>query len=246
MAAINVVRALAVVDAKSVARDSLLRAMIFVPLGLAAAARWVFPPALARIGALLDIDLLSVYPQFMGYVILLLAPVICSLVVGFLLLDQRDDQTLRALQVTPLSLQHYLMYRLAMPMLLSVLLTLVALPLSGLAHLRPLPLLAVVLVAAPVAPIMALFLGAFAANKVQGFALQKALGVLLVAPALAAFTPMPWRLLLGFVPTYWPAAFFWEMQASSAGAWRTLAVGLAYHALLLVLLTRRLIAVVHR
>ncbi len=246
MSTLNAVHAFAVVDAKSVGRDSLLRAMVFVPIGLAAAARWIFPAALARIGLLLDIDVLSVYPPLMGYIILLLAPVICSLVVGFLLLDQRDDSTLRALQVTPLPLQQYLMYRLAMPMLLSVVLTLVALPLSGLAKLEPLALLAVVLAAAPIAPMMALFLAAFAANKVQGFALQKALGVLLVAPALAAFAPMPWRLLLGIVPTYWPARYFWELQAATPASWQTLAIGLVYHGLLVALLIRRFMTVVHR
>ena len=78
-------------DALSVSRDTLLRGMVIVPLMLAIAARWVFPPAIAQAGALLPFDLRPIYPQFMSYVLLLLAPAICGMVVGFTLLDQRDD-----------------------------------------------------------------------------------------------------------------------------------------------------------
>jgi fluoroquinolone transport system permease protein len=38
-------------------------------------------------------------------------PALVGMVIGFLLLDQRDDQTLAALQVTPLTLNGYLIYR---------------------------------------------------------------------------------------------------------------------------------------
>ena len=232
-------RALSAADALSVGRDTLLRAMVFVPLALAIAARWVFPPALARVAGLLSFDLLALYPQLMSYVLLLLAPTICGMVVGFVLLDQRDDHTLAAMQVTPLPLQGYLAYRLAAPMLLSLLMTLAALPLAGLMPLGPLELVALALAAAPLAPLTALFLAGFAANKVQGFALQKALGVLLLAPYLAALLPGRWELLAALVPTYWPAALLWELQDQAGYTWALLPIGLAYQAALLAGLLRR-------
>ena len=145
----------------------------------------------------------------MSYVLLLLPPAICGMVVGFILLDQRDDHTLTALRVTPLPLTGYLVYRLAAPMLLGVGMTLIALPLAGLVPLGPLELLGLALAAAPLAPLTALFLAAFAANKVQGFALQKALGLFLIAPFLGTLLPPPWQAVLWLVPTYWPAALLW-------------------------------------
>lgn len=238
-------RALSAADALNVGRDTLLRAMVFLPLGLAAAARWVFPPALARLAGLLPFDLLSLYPQLMSYVLLLLAPTICGMVVGFVLLDQRDDHTLAAMQVTPLPLRDYLAYRLTAPMLLSLLMTLAALPLAGLLPLSPLALLGLALAAAPLAPLVALFLAGFAANKVQGFALQKALGVLLLAPYLAALLPGRWELLAGLVPTYWPAALLWGLQAQADYTWALLPIGLAYQAALLAGLLRRFERVTH-
>jgi len=243
---LKTLRALSVVDALSVSRDSLLRGMILVPLGLAVAARWLFPPAVAPIGALLHTDLQALYPQLMSYVLLLLAPTICGMVVGFILLDQRDDGTLTALQVTPLPLTSYLAYRLATPMLLSLAMTLIALPLSGLVALSPIELLLVALGAAPLAPLSALFLSAYAANKVQGFAIQKAMGVFLLAPFIGALLPMPWQLLTGLVPTYWPAALLWALDAGAAHAWALLPIGLAYQGVLLLGLLRRFKRIMHQ
>jgi fluoroquinolone transport system permease protein len=236
---------LGTMDALSVSRDTLLRAMVIVPLVLAVAARWVFPSAIEQAGPLLPFDVQSVYPQFMSYVLLLLAPTICGMVVGFTLLDQRDDRTLTALQVTPLPLGVYLTYRLATPMLLSIAMTLVALPLSGQANLNIVELLVVSLATAPLAPIVALFLGAYAANKVQGFALQKALSVFFIAPCIGIIFPMPWRLLTGLVPTYWPVALLWGLQDGTYHAWFLLPVGLIYQIGLLVGLLRRFNRIVH-
>ena len=52
----------------------------------------------------------------MGFLPLMVAGMVGT-VVGFLLLDQRDDQTMTALLVTPLSLGDYLRYRMTLPML---------------------------------------------------------------------------------------------------------------------------------
>ena len=245
MISLKTLRTLSTMDALSVSRDTLLRGMVIVPLILAIAARWVFPPAIEQAGTLLPFDLRSIYPQFMSYVLLLLAPAICGMVVGFALLDQRDDHTLTALQVTALPLGVYLTYRLATPMVLSFAMALIALPLSGQANLNILELLIVSLAAAPLAPIVALFLGAYAANKVQGFALQKALSVLLIAPFIGNLFPMPWKLLAGLVPTYWPAALLWALQAGTSYAWVLLPVGLLYQVMLLMGLLRRFNRVVH-
>ena len=100
--------------------------------------------------------------------------------------------------------------------------------------------------AAPIAPLTALFLGTFAANKVQGFAIQKALGVFLIAPFIAALVPMPWRLLAGLVPTFWPAALLEVVSSGADHAWIVFLAGLAYQCLLLLLLLRRFKRVVHR
>jgi fluoroquinolone transport system permease protein len=238
-------RALGPIDALSVRRDALLRWVLVLPLLVAVAARLVLPGFLARAGESLQRDLLGLYAPLVGVELLLFAPALAGMVAGFLLLDQRDDRTLTALQVTPLPLTWYLAFRLAAPVALSVALTLVTFPLAGITQLGA-GVLLVAVAAAPLAPLMALALGAFAGNKVQGFALVKGLGVVLPAPLLAYFVDAPWTAALAVVPTYWPARLYWALLDSAPQAWLFLAGGLVYQAVLLALLLRRFDAALHR
>ena len=230
----------------SIRRDPLLRWMVVVPILIALPARWGLPTLTVRIGELTRADLIVYYPMIMSYALLILAPLMSGMVVGFLLLDQRDDRTLMALQISPLPLNSYLAYRLAGPMLVSAAVTLVALPLAGVGQTGLVSLLIASLAAAPLAPIVALALGAFAANKVQGFALTKLSGVFLIAPLLAYLVPPEWQLAFGIVPTYWPARVYWMLSAGEPGFWMYLLAGMAYQVLLLVLLLRRFNCVVSR
>lgn len=241
----HVVRALGPIDVKSVRRDSMLRWLIAYPVIIALLVRWGVPAVGAWLQGRYGFDLVPYYALLMSFV-LLSVPSITGVVIGFLLLDQRDDNTLTALQVTPLSLNGYLAYRITIPMLLSVLMTVGLVPLAGLVEMGFVALLVAALAAAPHAALYAFFLAAFAANKVQGFALVKALGVLALPPILAYFVSPPFQWAAGVVPQYWPAKLFWMLEAGEAHAWLYLLLGLAYQILLLTLLARRLNTVLHR
>lgn len=237
-------RALGPIDARNLGRDPLLRWMLVLPVLFALLFRVVAGLAadwLARHGIVLE----AYHPMIASFVVLI-APMLCGVVVGFLLLDQKDDGTLQALRVTPLTPGAWLAYRIGGPMILSILLTPVMLAVSGFSTVGLGDQLLAGAVAAPLAPAFALFMPAFAANKVQGFALMKAAGVVNWPPILAWFVAGPWQLAFGVVPTYWPARLYWSLEG---GAWAvgpgTLViqalVGVAYPALLIVLFHRRFI-----
>ena len=100
------------------------------------------------------------------------------------------------------------------------------------------PLCAVLLLAAVETPVMSLFLASFAENKVQGFALVKGVGAVLLAPVAAWFVDPPWQLLAGVVPSYWPLRAYWSAAEPGPAFWIYLALGFAYHAALLLWLLR--------
>ena len=93
--------------------------------------------------------------------------------------------------------------------------------------------------AAPMAPLFALFVVGFAANKVQGFALMKGVGVINWPPALAYFLDLKWQLVCGIVPTYWPSKVFWMLSRDEPGWWPFAVVALLYQGVLVVALVRR-------
>ena len=116
----------------------------------------------------------------------------------------------------------------------------------GLVEVSAAALLVVALVASPIAPFYALLLAAFSDNKVQGFALMKAAGILSWPPVIAYFLPTVWQWVMGIVPLYWPAKVFWMFATGEDGWAGYAAVGLGYQALLVAWLLRRFQRVVQR
>lgn len=237
------VQALGSVDLRSVQRDPLLRIMPFLPILVGILVRIAGQTAVSQIDKQFGVPIDFYFPLIAGYVLLLIAPMITGMVVGFLLLDQKDDRTLMAMRVTPLSQANYLAYRLAMPMLVSALVTWPAMSIAGLAISRAWLMLPLLLLSALVAPFMALTLGTFATNKVQGFALAKALNILMIAPVIAAFTPRPWQWLFGVLPTFWPARLLWTIHFGESTVAPIMALGILVEGVMLLWLLGRFVNV---
>ena len=240
---LTAIRALGPVDLRSIWRDPMLRWFAFLPLALALVLRLLAEPLLGRLSTWLDVDLAWAIEPLLGFILLMIAPALTGIVIGFLLLDHRDEGTLAALGVTPLTTSGYLAYRLTVPMLVAFAATLLMFPLTGVPVRTGVVVLAA-LAAAPAAPLLALFLAAFARNKVQGFALMKASGVLIWPPVAAVFVPMPWQLLFGISPVYWPARVYWAALDGDTAWALWLLPALAFQGWLIWLLLRRYARVV--
>lgn len=239
MLQIRALRALGAIDAESLWADLLLRWMAVLPLVVALAVRAVLPAVLVKVSELAGVELAWLQPLLAGYVVVALAPLLAGSVVGFLLLDQRDDRTLLALRVTPLPLGVYLAYRLALPTAAALVATLAAVAVAGGLGLTPATALLAALASAPLAPLAALALAAFARNKVEGLALMKVAGVPLMAPLAGLFLPPLWRAPLHLLPTYQVARAVWALQ-SGAAPWSALLAGWGLALLLAALLLLRL------
>ena len=183
---------------------------------------------------------LNLYDPLILSFFVLTMPTLVGAIIGFLLLDQRDDQTLTALQVTPLTLRGYLFYRALAPMLVSALMLIVTTPLTGLMTAGWGALMIYAAISAPLAPLFALFVAMLATNKVQGFAVMKASGVLSWPAIIAWFLPMPWQLLMGIVPHYWIAKVVWTAESrSDVQFWIATLIGFVYQAILVLAFLRQ-------
>lgn len=231
----SVIRTLAVADARLLGRDPLLKWVLGLPLGLALLLRVLIPriqEALIASG----FDISAYLPLVMGGY-LMTAPGIVGMVVGFLLLDERDARTLSALRVTPISMREYLAYRIVLPLVLGTASTLLGYPLIGIAAIPFTSLLTIAALAGVSAPLLTLVLASAAPNKVAGFAVVKVLNGVSLLPIAAFFLPLPLQYIAGIIPTYWPMRALWS-AAAGEGYLVYLAVGAMTSALAVVVAAR--------
>jgi hypothetical protein len=209
-------------DLRNITREPLLAALILMPLLVALIYRFVLPDAaelaaLARGSLAADLEphrawLIRV-ADAMGPLLMTvfvgMTPGLVGGVYGLLLVDERDERTLAVIRVTPAPFAQYLTARLLAPCALSLLMTIAAYPIAGLA---PLPLAAVAAIAAagvPIAPLVTLAIAAFAPNKVAGLALLRVVTTLLALPILAYFATPAQAMLAWPVPSYWQMKALW-------------------------------------
>src|SRR6266567_2382188 len=211
MKTLTIFKTLGPIDLKNVRRDSLLLWLPLIPIIQALVIRSGVPIVAAELQQHLGFDLTHYYPLIMGAFVLE-SPITTGVIVGFLLLDERDSHMLTALLVTPLPFGH---------------------------------LLVVASLGSLIGPQVALFLAAFAENKVAGFAMFKFLNSLLFIPIVAFFLPGNWQLLAGFLSPFWPLKVFW-LAAQGQSYWPFLLAGLLVNLITLMLLLQRFQKVVHR
>ena len=235
--ALHLLQALGTNDFRLVRRQTLLFFMLAYPLAWALALRWGAQPFTNWLRPTFDLE--PYYALMASGFLLLMPPLIFGFVIGFLLLDERDDRMLSALQVTPLPLTGYLAYRCLAPIVLGIVMIRIIVPLANMVQISFLALTAIAVVAAIEGAAAALFVAVAANNKVEGFALVKALWALPMAAMVAYFVESKWQLAFGVVPMYWPSKAFWIAVEGGEGFWAYLVVGLLVHLGLLWLCVRR-------
>ena len=228
--------ALLAADLRNIRRDTLLRFLLAYPLVTGILLRYLIP--FAEQGLRSTYDIRPHYPLLVPFFGMITMPAMAGLVIGLLLLDERDEGTMTALQVTPLPMRAYLGYRMLLPTLWSIAAIFIMVPLMGIGSVGARSLLAIGVVGALLAPIFALIFIAFAANKVQGLALSKGISVLLSGPFIAWFVPAPWQYLFGIFPSYWPMKAYWA-ETAGGNMWPWLAGGVVVAALYIVPLLMR-------
>jgi fluoroquinolone transport system permease protein len=204
----SILRTLALADARLLGRDPLLKWVLGLPVGLALLLR-VLIPRTQEVLIANGFDMVPYFPLVMGGY-LMTAPGIVGMVIGFLLLDERDARTLSALRVTPLSMRQYLAYRIVSPLVVGTASTLLGYPLIGITPIPFTSLLTIAAVAGVSAPLLALVLASAAPNKVAGFAAVKVLNGVNLLPVAAFFLPLPLQYIAGVIPTYWPMRALWS------------------------------------
>ncbi len=205
-------------EAKTIWRDPINLYMCAFPLIMLVLAAFVFPMMFQSMGALQG-TMLKAVMLLLLIVILAFGSFFLAAMATFLLLEQKDENTLHTIAVTPLGTPGYLKFKMTYIYLMSVLGNIVVLlgtkliaadkySIMGVSLLRQINLLHMVSFAAVnslFTLVLSLLQGALAKNKVEGFAFIKGTGILALLPALLVLEAFQGNLqyVLGVFPNFW-------------------------------------------
>ncbi len=205
-------------EMKNIVRDSMTMILIVYPLIIVIIGAYILPLVLEQFGD--GGPTTSVASLVIMLVFASLAPFITGALLGFNILDHRDENTLNTIRVTPLSLKGYMRFKSVYAYGLSVMASFLTVygvkVLSGDRYAvngfnvfdqLDVGMVAIyALVAGLFAPLFGIFLGAVGKNKIEGFAYMKSFGIFAVMPGLLGLSAFQdWKqYLLGVIPTFWP------------------------------------------
>ncbi len=244
------IRALLQNDLKLVFRDRMLFLLFGMMLLAAVGLRFGLPAldqSLASAGVLPSatnpLRLRDFYPLIVSFLVAWQGAQAPGVVMAFLLIDEREDRTLVALRVTPLLMRHYALYRVTLPFVSAVFFALLLGLIAGQVLPRALPpaaFLTVSLSSAFAAPVLMLLLAAVSADKVQGLAFTKFVGLasLLVFVGWFSSEPLQWALGVIFPPLLSCRAL-WLAMEGHPGWWHSALAAAGIQLCWLWLLLRR-------
>lgn len=223
-----------------IGRDNMLIMLAIYPFVIALFGRYGVP-YLQRFLMTKDFDLSPHYPVIVTFLILV-NPYIFGALASFTILDEQEDRVLEAIQITPIHMLEYLTTKISMIMVISVVTGIIIVPATGLVQIAFGKLLLVNLLMALAAPFNMLLINSIANNKIEGFAVTKGTGFLLMMPLVAFYAPQKYTWFFSVTPAYWPAYAMATAIDPTYGLmpyWMYALVGFLYVFLLSALLYRR-------
>lgn len=186
-------------ELKKSLRDPLMKFMLFYPILFGIIGRYILPIISENSGFSIDR-----YSDLIVVVLTLLTPIIYGALVGFSILDDRDDNILTSIRVSPLNIHQFLSFRLGLSMILSFVATVYVMWFSDIGNIPFLNVIAISFLASISAPMSGLLINAFANNKIEGFAVMKGTGIIIIFPIISLFFIDSRELFFSFAPGFWP------------------------------------------
>lgn len=144
--------------------------------------------------------------KMVAMLLVLMTSYVFGAVTGFTLLDDKDDNVLMSLKITPISTRMYVFVKILIGYVFGFIATLIIVIATGfLSGSSWWMILLITTVASMQAPFLALVVNSFSANKVEGFVVMKATGMTLILPAVAFFFTDWKELFFIIAPGFWPA-----------------------------------------
>ncbi|NQU87178.1 MAG: hypothetical protein HQ541_15595 [Mariniphaga sp.] len=122
---------------------------------------------------------------------------------GFILLDERDENVHTILKILPLPENFVLKCRVGFMVLLGLLFSILILLFNGLIFLSFINIILASILFSLIPPILTFAIVSFSKNKIEAVTMYKGLNSFLVIPLAAFFIPFAWKYAFGIIPFFW-------------------------------------------
>jgi fluoroquinolone transport system permease protein len=113
-----------IADIRNIVRDPMQTLTAAAPLIIIVVLRIFLSVAREQVIQFFDYDIISDYPMIISFFSLLI-PMMVGLVIGFIILDERDESMINYYAVTPLTKRGYLVFRMTVPIVFTFLVSVV-------------------------------------------------------------------------------------------------------------------------
>lgn len=189
-------------ETKRIGRDNLMLILSVYPIILGLVGKFLVP--FLRESLVHRFDILPYYSGIFIFFILA-NPYIYGALAAFSLLDEREENILNAIRVTPVKLQTYLLSKVFFIISVSIISGMLITSFIGLVEISIWESFIINTLMSFLAPFNMMLINTFAKNRVEGFALVKGTGFMILLPIVAIYIPHPINLIFGVIPGYWPA-----------------------------------------
>ena len=147
---------------------------------------------------LLNIDFIKPYMYVAKYLFTLIVPVMVGMLLGFRVLEEKDEKVISVYATSPLGIKGYVNYRLFQSLILG-LIEVMILSLFGI--ISEYNFIFTIIISVLLSPCIFLILAIMGKNKIQGMILLKLVGIFTMIPILQVIKDNKWDVLFKIIPT---------------------------------------------
>ena len=148
----------------------------------------------------------SLVSEIIVMFLILMTSYVFGALMGFTLLDDKDDKVLLSLKITPISVRHYIIIKVVLSFIFGVIATIIFILFTNfLPNAALWEIILITIIASLQAPGVTLIVNSLANNKVEGFVVMKISGMILILPIVAFYVTNWQEIFLAVGPGFWSA-----------------------------------------
>ncbi len=238
-------------ELKTILKDPMNAFVLFYPFLMLGICGWLLPAILERSGAATNARAITL---LIGFVVAIsLGGYMMGALLGFSLLENKDEKTLWSIAVTPVTVSGYALFKTIYAFVFAVLGNIVmcaglklfaseaytieymGLTIGLFDKITYVHILLFSVVSSLIVPFIGAVFAGFARNKIEGFAYIKTGAIIVMIPMLSILNSLQdWRqYFLGIAPNFWPVKALLNLAMSSSNTanidfWAYLLIGTIY------------------